>query len=257
MRRLRFLVDPGALDGGAGTVVRLPEEEGRHFRVTLRGRPGMDVHVFDGRGRGFEGRIESALPEGVMVTLLAEERESVEPPLEVELLQAYSRDDAFEAVIDHATALGVSSIVPLLVARTQSGGRPPDARRLARFERIAREAAKLSWRRVVPRIHAPIAVGEIGLAGSLDLWLDPGAAGGSFVRAIEGAARPFVRIAVGPEGGCSDEEGARLRACGFLAVALGPRILRTEHAGPAALAVVMSRWGDLGPIAGDPRPGDP
>lgn len=250
MRRLRFLVEAGALERGRGSRVGLPAEEARHLRVSLRGAPGETVHVFDGEGREFAASVVLVSPDRVEVELLAEETDRVEAPLRLVLLQAVSRDDAFESVIAQATALGAASIVPLLVGRTKGGSRPPDPKRLARWRRIARESAKLSWRRIVPSIEPPAeiaAAADLAAApGARGLVLDPLAAAGVLHGFLARTAPAEVRVAVGPEGGFTADERDAFARGGFAPVSLGPRVLRTEHAGPAALAVLLSRWGDLG-----------
>lgn len=249
MRRLRFLVSPADLEAGPGSLVVLPPEEGRHLRVSLRGRPGAEIHVFDGCGRGFRARIVSLSSERVELSLVAEETDPVEAPLTLVLLQALTRDEAFESAVDQATALGVSSIVPLLTERGRTGGRAPDARRLERWRRIAQEAAKLSWRRKAATIEDPIPVEfvtAVDSPGSIGLVLDTEAPHGSLRSVLDGPPPLQARIAAGPEGGFSAGERDALVRARFAPVSLGPRILRTEHAGCAALTVLLNRWGDLG-----------
>jgi len=248
MRRLRFLVAPGALAEGRGSIVRLPEDEARHLRVTLRGRQGMEIYLFDGEGAEWRAEVEAVSAAEIRAVLLEAGTAAVDPPLEIVVLQAVSRDEAFESALEQMTCLGAASIVPLLVDRSASA-RPPNARRLARWRRIVREASKLSWRRTLPQVHDPAPVSELavpGRPGSIDLLLDVGAPPGSLKAALAGPAPPSVRLAVGPEGGFTPAERCALLGAGFAAVSIGPRVLRTEHAGPAALALILAAWGDVG-----------
>jgi len=249
VRRFRFLVEPGALEPGAGAKLSLPPEEARHIAITLRATPGEEIQLFDGRGREFLARIETVAGGRVEVVLESEILEPVEAAVRLVLLQGFSKDEAFERAVDQATALGVAAIVPLLCERSRGGLRPPDARRLERWRRIAREAAKLSWRRVVPTLGDPEPTERVGAGDpprSIDLLLDADAPRGSFRRLLHGPPVDEVRLAVGPEGGFSAAERAALLRAGFVPVSMGPRILRTENAGAAALAVLLSHWGDIG-----------
>lgn len=249
MRKLRFLVPPGSFREGPGAHVPLPYEEGRHVRVSLRGKPGMIVQLFDGDGKEYRAQISSVTPTQVQVVLLGEESDPVESPLKVVALQAVSHDESFEHAVDQMTTLGVFSIVPLLVERSKMGGRPPDAKRLMRWQRIAREACKLSWRRSVPRIEEPMATSEVAsrvVPGALALVLDTEPHAAPMGAVVAEPAPDSVVLAIGPEGGFTDVERDDLIRAGFLPISLGPRVLRTEHAGSAAMSILLAAWGDMG-----------
>lgn len=249
MRRLRFLVSSGSLNAGAGSLVGLPDDEARHLAVTLRAQPGFAVQLFDGEGAEWSGEVVEASREGVRVRLLEPETAPVESPLRVTVYQSLSLDRVFEESIEPLTELGAAAIVPLLTERSRAGGRPPDAKRLARWRRIAAEACKLSFRRVIPVIGDPIAVSALGSDPSpaaRSLQLDPEAAPGSLREALAGPPPGQVRLAIGPEGGFTPGEVAQLTGAGFAPVRLGPRVLRTQHAGAVALAIVLASWSDVG-----------
>lgn len=249
VRRLRFLVPSGSFREGPGGHLALPYEEGRHVRVSLRGKPGLVVQLFDGEGKEYRAQVSAVTPTQVQVVLLGEESDPVEAPLPVIALQALSHDESFEHAVDQMATLGVSAIVPLLVERSKMGGRPPDAKRLMRWQRIAREACKLSWRRVVPRIEEPAAPAQVSALvspGALPLLLDTESRAGSFRAVLEGPRPDLVILAIGPEGGFSEPERDDLLRAGFRPVSLGPRVLRTEHAGAAAISILLAAWGDMG-----------
>jgi 16S rRNA (uracil1498-N3)-methyltransferase len=247
MRRLRFLVPPGALSAGAGAVVELPEEEARHLAVTLRAQPGFAVQLFDGAGAEWSGEVVEARRASVRVRLAAPETAPVESPLRVVVYQAVSVDRVFEESIEPLTALGAAAIAPLITEWARTAGRAPDAKRLARWRRIAAEACKLSFRRVIPVIEEPLDVSALAAlpAAGARVLLDPDAPPGSLRAVIEGPVPSEVGLAVGPEGGFTPEEVVLLTRAAFLPVCLGPRVLRTQHAGPAALAILMAAWSDL------------
>jgi 16S rRNA (uracil1498-N3)-methyltransferase len=248
MRKLRFLVAPGALNAGAGALVDLPEEEARHLAVTLRAQPGFQVQIFDGEGPEWSAEVVEARRASVRVRLLSPETDPVESPLRVVVYQALSIDRVFEESIEPLVALGVTAIVPLLTERARTGGRPPDAKRLARWRRIAAEASKLSFRRVIPVIGQPLDVEGLAALPSAGarFLLDPDAPAGSLRSAISGPPPAEAGLVVGPEGGFTAEEISCLTATRFTPVRLGPRVLRTQHAGAAALAILLAAWSDIG-----------
>jgi 16S rRNA (uracil1498-N3)-methyltransferase len=249
MRRLRFLVAPGALDAGRGARVPLPSEEAHHLRASLRASAGTPIHLFDGAGTEYRAEVREVTAGLVEAVLLEQEVGRVESPLRIVLYQALTREESFERALGQATELGVAAIVPLLAERSLHAGRDAGARRSARWARIAGEAAKLSWRRVVPSIGRPVEISAIPPAsepGVVGIALYPEAPAGSFRKALEAPPPREVGLAVGPEGGFSPGEIEQLTAGGYAVASLGPRVLRTEHAGPAAIAAILARWGDLG-----------
>jgi len=245
MRKLRFLVPPGALSRGAGAEVDLPEEEARHLAVTLRAQPGLQVFLFDGAGEEWKGEVVEATRKRASVRLREPETASVESPLRVVVFQAVSVARVFEESIEPLTALGVAAIVPLLTERSRT--RSPDAKRIGRWRRIAGEASKLSFRRIVPRIDEPIELSAIAPADpeTRRLLLDPDATAGSFRAALTAPAPRSVELAAGPEGGFAPQEIEHLFSRDFVPVCLGPRILRTQLAAPAALSILMAAWSDM------------
>src|SRR5262249_19791520 len=248
-RKLRFLVPPRSLDAGAGAVVDLPEDEARHLAVTLRAQPGFQVQVFDGAGAEWSGEVVEAHRAEVRVRLVAPVSVPIESLLRAVVYQSLTVERVFEESIEPLTALGVAAIVPLMTERSRTGARPPDAKRLGRWRRIAAEACKLSFRRTIPDIGRPVAVSALAALsapGAVRLLLDPDSPPGSLRAGLAGPAPTEAWMAVGPEGGFTPGEIAELTGAGFAAVRLGPRILRTQHAGVAAVAILMNAWSDLG-----------
>jgi 16S rRNA (uracil1498-N3)-methyltransferase len=177
------------------------------------------------------------------------ERES---PVRITLLQAVPKGDKMESIVRACTELGVSRIVPVLTERTivtLDAGRWRD--RARRWQRIAKEAAKQCGRAVVPPVDVPLALDDVLARGDdadlrLCLWegARDSASGASLPLTLSGGAG--VALLVGPEGGFASSEVDRARQQGWLIVGAGPRILRTETAGPAIIAVLQARFGDLG-----------
>ena len=256
----RFTIAPDRIAGGRVTFDR---DESRHLVRVLRLRPGDTVVATDGAGRDYTVRVESVgeLATGSVLGVAARD---VESPLAITLAQAVPRGDKMELIVRAATELGAARVVPLLTERTIVTLEPGRWReRARRWQRVAKEAAKQCGRAVVPPVETPRPLDEwLALDEPADvkicLWEGAAATGepgggppGSFGTTLTAslpASLPSgarVQLVVGPEGGLSRQEVERARARGFTVAGFGPRILRTETAGPAAIAVLQSRLGDL------------
>jgi len=260
----RFTIAPERIRDGR---VVFDRDESRHLARVLRLRSGDTVLASDGVGREYTVRLETVGEEatGTVIGVGANEHES---PIRIILVQAVPKGDKMESVVRASTELGVARIVPVLTARTivtLDSARWRD--RARRWQRVAKEAAKQCGRAVVPPVDVPRPLGEaldlavdaIGLR--LCLWEEvaDGAAGGqgggqarllgtplaaSLPPALPAGSHIFLLI--GPEGGLASDEVEAARDRGWTIVGLGPRILRTETAGPAIIAVLQARFGDLG-----------
>lgn len=242
----RFTLEPERLTSGR---VTFDAEESRHLTRVLRLRPGDTVVATDGAGRDYTVRLES-VGAAATGTVLAEAAGVPASPLAVTLVQGVPKGDKMEAIVRAATELGVARVRPALCARTIVRLEPARWRdRARRWQRVAREAAKQSGRAVIPDVEAPRPLAE-WLAGGepvdlgLCLWEGAGAPLGRLLADV-GAPRSAL-VVVGPEGGLARAEVEAARAGGLTVVGLGPRILRTETAGPAVVAILQSRFGDLG-----------
>ena len=242
----RFLIRH---EGIAGERVTFDAEETRHLTRVLRLGPGDIVEAFDGIGNVVTVRLESASGRLACGTLLAREALQSESPLRLTLAQSIPKGDKMEGIIRMATELGAARVVPLVTARTVvrvEPGRPGP--RLSRWQRVAKEAAKQSGRALISEVTPP---------QSLAAWIAARETDGLLVCLWEDAPeslgpqlppRPVSRatVVVGPEGGLERAEADALRAAGAVVGGLGPRILRTETAGPVGLAILQARYGDLG-----------
>src|SRR5438552_1588666 len=241
----RFHVRPEAV---SGTRVAFDAQESRHLTRVLRLGVGAVVEALDGAGGVLTVRIERVGPRGAEGTVLAREEAASESPCRLVLAQGIPKGEKMEGIIRMATELGVARIVPLATARAVVRMEPRRAAaRVARWQRVAKEAAKQSGRGVIPEIAQPMSLGP---------WLAQGGPFGLLVCLWEGATEPLqpllppppcphATLAVGPEGGLGADEADALRQAGAICGRLGPRILRTETAGPVGLALLQSRYGDL------------
>jgi 16S rRNA (uracil1498-N3)-methyltransferase len=230
-----------------GQPLPLDAEQTRYIGRALRLRAGDSLTVFNGQGGEFTATVET-ISRSKAVLLVGDQSDAVtESPLKVHLVQGISRGERMDFVVQKATELGVKRISPVL---TEYGVVKLDAARGAKrrdhWQGIAESACEQSGRTRPPLIDPPMALnawfGTRTREADTDLILRPGAA-----TALAAIATPATKacLLIGPEGGFSESEYEDAQLAGFAAVSLGPRILRTETAALAALAVVQSAWGDL------------
>ena len=230
----RFTIAPERIRDGR---VVFDRDESRHLARVLRLRSGDTVLAADGAGREYTVRLETIGDEatGTVLDVGANDRES---PLHITLVQSVPKGDKMETIVRASTELGVARIVPVLTERTIVTLEPSRWReRARRWQRVAKEAAKQCRRAVVPPVDAPRSLSDAfdlvdESALRLCLW--------------EGAAGSRVALLIGPEGGLARQEVEEAQARGWAIVGIGPRILRTETAGPALIAVLQAHLGDLG-----------
>jgi 16S rRNA (uracil1498-N3)-methyltransferase len=248
VRERRFLIDPGDIEEGRAFI---RGDELHHLQRVLRLRSGDEVIVFDGRGRGFHGRIASMDNSQAVVSLGEAEGRDVEPRLRISLMQAIPHGERMDLIVEKATELGVVRIVPVVSERSVVRPKPGGWAKLERLRRIAVAAAKQSGRLVVPEIATPLefeAAVPLSPVEATSLRIifhtasdTPSALAGS--ARFESAAE--VSVLVGPEGGFTDREFASATSAGWSAATLGPRILRADTAAVAALTLVLVRAGEM------------
>ena len=224
--------------------VVLPPKAAHHAGRALRLRTGEETVVFNGTGRQWRGRIRFD-QDGAYVALDAVETPEVEPPVRMTLVQALVSPEKLDWIVEKAVETGVSEIVLTPAARsvTKLAGERLE-KRLQKLRDIAVSAAEQCGRNVVPEIRGASSFKEAMLGTQADrrLVLAPGAAHGTRLTGEEKS----VAFAVGPEGGFSPEEIDLAEEAGWLAVLLGPRVLRTETAGIAAAVWLNTLTGDYG-----------
>lgn len=242
----RFTIAP---ERRRGDRVTFDREESHHLARVLRLRAGDTVVAVDGSGRDYTVRLETVSVEttGTIVGVATRQTES---PFAITLVQALLKGDKLDAVIRAVTELGVARVAPALTARTVVRLEPARlTARLARWQRVAREAAKQCGRSRLPVIDAPRPL-EALLAEPADtgmlrlcLWEE---ARTPMADALDGLSTPIAAtVVVGPEGGLAAEEAEAARRDGWHIAGFGPRLLRTETAGPAVVAALQFRFGDL------------
>lgn len=244
--RARFALEARAIHADE---VLFPPEVSRQLARILRLARGQVVGVVV-EGQELAVRLEEVSPVGSRGRVMGPVNRFAEPAVTVAVLQALLKGDRTDLVVQKATELGVSYILPVVTARTvvRPSGSPG---RLERWEKIAREAAEQSLRTRVPAIFPPqelataleCARGLLPRALLIVLWEEERGVGLSEL--LAGAEREIILV-MGPEGGLTREEVARVRALGGRSVSLGTRILRSETATLAALTLVLASRGELG-----------
>jgi 16S rRNA (uracil1498-N3)-methyltransferase len=246
MRTTRVYVDL-ALE--SDRELPLPAAPSAHLLRVLRLRPGAALTVFNGRGGEYGAELLAAAQGRATVRIGAHRAVERESPLRVTLLQGIARGERMDLIVQKATELGVTAIMPLSCEYSvvRVAGQAQGKRR-ERWQAVAISACEQCGRNRPPRVHdiceletacAAIAAGGEGLR----LMLVPDA--GVALASLAGREPRNAALLVGPEGGLSKREQGLAQDAGFQACALGPRILRTETAPLAALAALQALAGDL------------
>ena len=227
-----------------GTNLDLPDAAARHVGQVLRMRVGEGLSLFRGDGCEFDASIEAVERRRVAVRIGARREPARESPLDLGIAQCVSKGDRMDYTIQKAVELGVARIQPLESSRS-----------VVRLDAERWEKKQEHWRGVA--IAACEQSGRVRLPAladltTLDRWLatpEPGLrlvlAPGATTSLKTLPPATAITLLVGPEGGLSEAEIRAAVAAGCLAIGLGPRVLRTETAGVAALAVLQALRGDL------------
>jgi len=242
----RFFVPdlPGRPEAGAELV--LPAAAAHHALRVLRLGVGDAITLFTGEGGEMAATIRRADKREAMVTIDRVDPVERESPLAVTLVQAIAANDAMDYAVRKAVEMGVAAIAPVVSAR---GARFPDGergdKRLAHWRQIAVAACEQCGRNRVPAVAVP---------QDFSAWLGQRDSARRGVMFAPDAALTLpallppdgaLDVLIGPEGGFNGRECERAEAAGITAVRLGPRILRTETAGTAALGAIHLLWGDF------------
>lgn len=244
MRTIRIYIDQPL---HVGAELPLSAQASEHVARVLRLAAGDAITLFNGDGSDYPSTIQSAGKREVVVQIHAAHVLDNESPLPLTLAQGVARGEKMDLIVQKATELGVTRIVPLLTERSEVKLDPARAeKRLAHWRAVAASACEQSGRARVPEITPaqPIETWLRALSddGTLRLALLP--EGTRQARALHFPSMGGV-LAVGPEGGLGDRDVTALTNHGFQGLRLGPRILRTETAGLAALAALQALHGDI------------
>jgi 16S rRNA (uracil1498-N3)-methyltransferase len=217
-----------------------------HITRVLRLRSGEALTVFDGSGGEFGARIEEFRKESVILSVEEHRKVERESPLSLTLAQGISRGERMDWIIQKATELGVSRIVPVSTKRSVVRLDERQAeRKLQHWRAIAVAACEQCGRNRIPELTAPVDFFDVlapETSGNTRLLLSP--AGDLRIDDIKDIGKG-ITVLIGPEGGLEDVEHEEAIRKGFKPVRLGPRVLRTETAAIAALTIIQRYFGDL------------
>lgn len=235
-----------AVQTGAACLT-LEGEAHRYLTRVLRMGAGAQIDLFDGRGQEATATIERVGPRDLTVRVLSRRTVARPATAEVTLLQGLPRPERMDLIVQKAAELGARRLIPVRATRSASGQKP----RPERWERIALEAARQSGRAELMEIAPLTPLGDAvssAAIGTSDIRVVPWeeAPEAPPLASLVPATATAVAVLIGPEGGLTAEEIAAATGAGFKIATLGPRILRTETAALAALAVIQSRVGGLG-----------
>ena len=243
MRIPRIFTDRPLAVGGQ---CQLDDNAANHVGRVLRMQAGQALLLFNGDGQDYHATITEAGKKHVQVAVTEAAENETESSLRVVLAQTLSKGDRMDYAVQKAVEMGVSEIVPLTTERCDvklKGDR--EDKRLRHWQQVAISAAEQCGRARVPEIQPVMTVQQwLEHARACDLRL---VLHHRTERSLNTLEKPSsIALMIGPEGGLTAEEIALAEDNGFLPVALGPRVLRTETAPVAAIALCQWLWGDIG-----------
>jgi 16S rRNA (uracil1498-N3)-methyltransferase len=240
----RFLVEKDRISGNRAF---LKEDEARHIGKVLRLGVGDTIYLLDEEGSTYHAMITARDAKTVEVEIVEKITAPKEPALEIVLGQAIPKAQKMDLIVQKATELGISSIIPFLSDRSVPLlDAERSLRKRMRWQKVAAEATMQCGRTIVPQVDAIIPFR--GLLNRWDenslkimLWEDEK---NSTLKDLLKTHQPSTRVVilVGPEGGFSGQEVAMAREAGFHTVSLGKYILRTETVGMSLLSIVHYEW---------------
>ena len=234
----------------------LTGDDVHHIRDVLRLKPGDSVTVCDGARTDLDCRVAGYAGDSVILQVTARTVNQTEPPYEATLYQGLAKGDKMDGIIQKAVELGVSQIVPMICRRSVAIPETRDLpKKTARWNRIAFEAAKQCGRGLVPPVSPPRPFADaVREAAAADIRLIPWelerlqnlrTALTGTNQAPPPGKKPRIAVLIGPEGGFAADEIELALASGIVPVTLGRRVLRTETAGPAVLAMILYQFADF------------
>jgi len=239
------------IDAPLSEHMTIANADARHIASVLRLAAGATVQVSDQNGKSGKAEIIAANPEAIELKLLEFLEDTTEPPLDIWLVQSLAKGEKMDFIIQKAVELGVYGIIP--VATAHSVVRydvTKQVDKVARWQKIAREAAKQCGRSYIPQVFPITSLAQIlgnsefGSANKILLY--EGQAAQGLKQALTDSSSQTYVLFIGPEGGFSSAEVNLCQEHGVRIVTMGPRIMRTETAALAAISAVMYECGDLG-----------
>ncbi|MFA4904982.1 MAG: 16S rRNA (uracil(1498)-N(3))-methyltransferase [Candidatus Margulisiibacteriota bacterium] len=233
----RFYVPTNQIKGDQVTIVG---SDVNHIKNVLRLKTGDKFEVFDGSQKAYLCELKEFNREYILGKVISELKKDTEPKIKVTLAQCLLKGKKMDLVIQKAVELGVYKIIPVVSERSVPDIKEKEANKISHWQAIAKEAAEQSGRTLVPDISALLSFEELlKLGKNFDLALIPWELESKISlkdKLKEPRRLAAGLVAIGPEGGFSNEEISKAGSAGFQAVSLGRRILRAETAAISTLA---------------------
>ncbi|MDD6214396.1 MAG: 16S rRNA (uracil(1498)-N(3))-methyltransferase [Firmicutes bacterium] len=230
-----------------GDKLKITGEDVNHITRVLRLGTGDRLTCCDGMGKDYCVRISATDKKEIVCDIESAFKAETESSIKVTLIQGIPKVSKMDYIIQKTTELGISDIYPCKMSRCVS--KPDGSKKVERWQKIAREAAKQSGRGIVPSVHDIITVSEaVEILKNTDISFVPyECAENAYLRPVLTSKNDVKTVAfmIGPEGGFDKSEIEKLTANNINIVTLGKRILRTETAGEAVLSMIMYEIGDI------------
>jgi 16S rRNA (uracil1498-N3)-methyltransferase len=231
-------------DLAENTHVVLEEEASHHLLNVLRMDVGRALRIFNGDGKEYNAEIQSASKKTATISVVSQLGTQTESPLDIQLAIALSKGDRFELVLQKSTELGVKTIIPLFTERTDVKLKADRIeKKMKSWKKIIIGACEQSGRTQLPVLEEPSQLNEFISTDRDGLKLVLHHRNSN---SLADHDKPeSLTLIIGPEGGLSEKEILAANKQGYANLALGPRVLRTETAPIAALAIAQQLWGDI------------
>ena len=233
-----------------GTTTRLNADQSSHLIRVLRTKVNSPVILFNGDGFDYDCRTLNNDARKTLISIESRIESNRESNLHITLIQGLSRNDRMEYSIQKSVELGINRIIPVICKRSSIKiTDEKKLKKLSHWKKVIISACEQSGRNCIPELTEIIPLDKIGdmlKNRALKIVLNPESdtSLSQLSHKRDNPAGDNIEIIIGPEGGLTEEEIARLKDCHFNNVRFGPRILRTETAGPAVVSACQMLWGD-------------
>ncbi len=238
-------------DQFGATSVAITGEDAHHLVKVVRQTIGDEVIVLNGKGQEYRAEISEIRGDAVLAMLIEPLRRSVEPQLQITLIQGMPKGEKFEWILQKNTEIGVTKFMPTITERSaiklDASAR---VKKGERWRKIIKEAAEQSGRQLIPELEPvqdlPKLLRQLPAGLLLIPWEGETERSIKEVLRAQTVAPSHVTVMIGPEGGFSLNEINQAQAAGAIPVTLGPRILRTETAGLAVSSILLYHFDEMG-----------
>ncbi|MGB3861025.1 MAG: 16S rRNA (uracil(1498)-N(3))-methyltransferase [Candidatus Aminicenantaceae bacterium] len=231
--------------------VLLTGKEHHHLHSVVRMKSGDNIWLFDEQGTEYLARVEFTGRDNTRLSVM-EQKGKKEPPVKITLVQSLIKTGRLEFLLQKSTELGADCFLPVISSRSVVKIEGKIEKKLERWSRIVREAAKQSGNTKVPTILPPKPLREVLREDEDGLKIFLNERGGTYLKEIlqgeydsvkQGMGIPSsVRVLIGPEGGWTQQEERDILDHGFKAISLGPQTLRAETAAISCLVLINHFW---------------